>query len=221
MKAESNSVSHRAAAASSSTSLRSSGAISASSHPAQKKTNSVQFSLLEHPNRHRPKESRVRFSSCTTDIVSVLCQRAVSQKIFRYSNPIENCADRRRHCRPALKYTAEMAKYLREAGNQFARALSLFGEWCTGVTSTNPNVRSDMYKQLVAQTRSTSPHLKHAAEAVLAQSINGMWLQLVDDFTIQRLNYTESNIVLYAPTFLSSRILTPLVGLRARHTCLQ
>jgi len=165
------------------------------SHQApQKNAQTPQFSRKDH------KETHVHFSNSTTDILSVLRQRATScQNLYRYSNPFERSAESRRPCRPALKYSIEMSKYLREAGTQFAKALALFGKWCTGVTSTNPNVRSDMYKQLVAQTRSTSPHLKYAVEGILLQSINGMWIQLVDDFSIQRVKYTDDNIVLYVP----------------------
>jgi len=189
MKATSDDVSHPTQ---NSSCIRTSSSSRVSSHPqVQKNAQTPQFS------GNRRKETHVHFSNCTTDIVSVLRQRATTcQKVYRYSNPFEPFAESKRHCRPALKYSVEMSKSLREAGTQFTKALALFGKWCTGVTSTNPNVRSDMYKQLVAQTRSTSPHLKYAVEGVLLQSIHGMWFQLIDDFSIQRVKYTDSNIVL-------------------------
>jgi len=189
MKATSDGVSHQA--------HHSSGKIKSSvpSHQAPQKN-----ALTPQFGRKRRKETHVHFSNNTTDILSVLRERATScQNLYRYSNPFERSAELRRHCRPALKYSTEMSNYLREAGTQFAKALALFGKWCTGVTSTNPNVRSDMYKQLVAQTRSTSPHLKNVVDGILLQSINGMWIQLVDDFSIQRVKYTDDNIVLYVP----------------------
>jgi hypothetical protein len=89
-----------------------------------------------------------------------------------------------------------MTDYLRSVGSTFARALSSLGVWCSGVTSENPNVRSDMYKQLVAQIRGISPHLRQAGESVLQANIHGMWIQLVDDFSMQREEYTPKDIIL-------------------------
>lgn len=90
-----------------------------------------------------------------------------------------------------------MTDYLRRAGSAFARALAALGTYCSGVTSDNPNVRSDMYKQLVAQIRGASPPMRQAGESVLCSNVHGMWLQLVEDFSIQREEYTPENIVLY------------------------
>lgn len=171
-----------------------------SSHSSTVKVISAsQLSSHHHHIPHRRTNKHVHFSDSTTNILSSLCQRTTPLQVFRYSDPIPFFSDSNRHCRPALKYSIEMVRFFREAGSQLAKALALFGEWCTGVTSTNPNVRSDMYKQLTAQIRSTSPHLKAAGEAVLVQSIQGMWYQLVDDFTTLREEYTEREIVLYVP----------------------
>ena len=90
-----------------------------------------------------------------------------------------------------------MTEYLRRAGSTFSRALSALGVWCTGVTSENANIRSDMYKQLVAQIRGTSPHLRHAAESILQAHVHGMWVQLVDDFSMQREEYSPQDMILY------------------------
>ena len=89
-----------------------------------------------------------------------------------------------------------MTEYVRRTGSAFSRALSALGVWCTGVTSDNPNIRSDMYKQLVSQIRGTSPHLRQAAESILQANVHGMWVQLVDDFSMKREEYTTKDIIL-------------------------
>lgn len=152
---------------------------------------------LSHPRvpSHTQTESakkrrkQVRFSSCTTDIIITLFERHQ----FRFSN---NTVHHSTHCRPILKHSKDMTDYLRSVGSTFARALSSMGVWCSGVTSQNPNIRSDMYKHLVAQIRGISPHLRQAGESVLQTNIHGMWIQLVDDFSMQREEYTSKDIIL-------------------------
>ena len=90
-----------------------------------------------------------------------------------------------------------MTEHLRRTGSAFSHALSALGILCTGVTSDNPNIRSDMYKQLVAQIRGISPHLRQAAESILQANVHGMWVQLVDDFSMQREQYTANDLILY------------------------
>jgi hypothetical protein len=90
-----------------------------------------------------------------------------------------------------------MAQYLRRAGSGFARALAALGAWCSGVTSDNANIRSDMYKQLVTQIRGTSTHFRRAGETILQDHVHGMWVQLVDDFSIQREECTPNDTILY------------------------
>ena len=127
--------------------------------------------------------------TCTTDIIAALFE----QSNFRYSLTSSN---RNQYCRPILKHNSVMSGYLRKAGNTFARALSALGAWCTAVTSENPNVRSDMYKQIVAQIRGSSPHLKQAGEAVLCENVHGMWMQLIEDFSMQREEFMPRDNVL-------------------------
>lgn len=143
----------------------------------------------------KKKGKHVHFSSSTTDIISTLFER--HQLRFSHTSIGQS-----RHCRPILKYSEDMTDYLRSVGSSFARALAALGVWCTGVTSENPNVRSDMYKQLVAQIRGTSPHLRHAGESILQTNVHGMWMQLVDDFSMQREEYTPKDIILYVPYFV-------------------
>jgi hypothetical protein len=146
--------------------------------------------VSSHKRCTKLKDKHVRFESYTTDIITSLFERSE----FRFYS------DRKRqtgHCRPVLKYSQEMTDYLRRAGSSFARALAALGTYCSGVTSDNPNVRSDMYKQLVAQIRGASPHMRQAGESVLCSNVHGMWLQLVEDFSIQREEYTPENIALY------------------------
>ena len=134
----------------------------------------------------RSGKRHVRFDFSTTDInLSLLRDPA-----FRYSCSERHC------CRPILKYTPAMSGYLRKAGSTFARALSALGAWCTGVTSENPNVRNDHYKQIIAHIRGSSLPLKHAAEAALYQNVHGLWMQLVEDFSIRRDNYATSDQIL-------------------------
>jgi hypothetical protein len=140
------------------------------------------------PNKRTVQSSshkkHVRFSSCTTDITASLLQR------YACSNRI--------HSRPILKFRpAIMSGYLRTAGSAFARALAALGAWCTGVTSENPNVRGDHYKQIVAQIRGSSTHLKEAAEAALYQNVHGLWMQLVEDFSMRRQEYASADNLLY------------------------
>src|SRR5271170_6411443 len=96
-----------------------------------------------------PIKKQVHFSTHTTDIITTLRKRRQFQ--FSYS-PVQ----RSTHPKPILKYPDNMADYLRRAGNSFSYALHSMGVWCAGVTSKNPNIRSDMYKQLVAQIRGVS-----------------------------------------------------------------
>jgi hypothetical protein len=142
-----------------------------------------------------PSRKRVHFSSCITDIAKSLIERTELQNLIKRRG--------QRHCRPILKYSKEMNEYLRTAGTTFARGLAQLGKWCSGVTSANPNVRSDMYKQLLAQLRSTSRPLRHATESVLQANLPAMWVQLLEDFSIYRYEYTKKDIILYHP-FLKS-----------------
>lgn len=135
-----------------------------------------------------PSRKRVHFSSSTTDIAKALIERLELQYLLKRRG--------RRHCRPILKYSKRMNDYLRTSGSTFARGLAAFGKWCSGVTSTNPNIRSDMYKQLIAQLRSTSQPLRHATESVLQANIPAMWVQLLEDFSIHRYEYTKKDVVL-------------------------
>ena len=147
-----------------------------------------QSKRFKRPQRIHKKH--VHFASCTTDILKERFERSE----FQFS---DRSIRRFAYGRPILKYSNDMTDYLRRAGSSFARALSALGTWCSGITSENPNIRSDMYKQLVAQIRGTSPHLRQAAESVLQNNVHGMWFQLVDDFSMQREEYTERDIVLY------------------------
>jgi hypothetical protein len=158
--------------------------------------------MTETSLSHRPvsvqngrQHKRVHFAPCTTDIITTLYHRAE----FSFSTSYNHRIREQRHCRPILKYSENMTAYIRRAGTSFARALSALGTWCAGVTSENPNVRSDMYKQLVAQIRGVSPHLRQAGESVLCANAHGMWVQLVEDFSIQREQYTPQDIELYFP----------------------
>jgi len=137
--------------------------------------------VSSHTETEAPKKRRkqVRFSSCTTDIINTLFER----RQFRFSN---NIVHRSAHCRPILKYSEDMTNYL----STFAHV------WCCGVTSDNPNVRSDMYKQLVAEIRGMSSQLRRVGESVLQANIRGMWIQLVDDFSMQREECTPKDIIL-------------------------
>ena len=135
------------------------------------------------------KRKQVHFSACTTDIITVLLDRAE----FSF---LRDVAPQSRHCRPILKYSSEMTSYFKRAGTTFAKALASLGTWASGVVSTNPNVRSDMYKEIVAQIRGMSPHLRAAGESVLCANITGMWLQLVEDFSMQREEYTPQELEL-------------------------
>jgi hypothetical protein len=144
------------------------------------------FCAPSHPHANK----RVRFTTLSpTDIRAAL----VEQLEFRLLR--EQTAHH--HCRPILKHSSEMTGYIRRAGGEFARALAALGTWCSGVTSPKANVRSDMYRQLVAQIRGTSAHLRHAGESVLQANIHGMWVQLVDDFSIQREDFTPADQILY------------------------
>jgi hypothetical protein len=144
----------------------------------------------QNSKSQRDHKKQVRFSSCTTDIITSLFEK----NQFRFSST--RVAANSRHCRPILKYSEDMTEYLRRTGSAFSRALSALGVWCTGVTSDNPNIRSDMYKQLVSQIRGTSPHLRQAAESILQANVHGMWVQLVDDFSMKREEYTTKDIIL-------------------------
>jgi hypothetical protein len=147
-------------------------------------------SHTKNARSQRDHKKRVHFSSCTTDIIASLLEN----NQFRFSHT--RVTGDSRHCRPILKYSEDMTEDLRRTGSTFSRALSTLGTWCTGVTSNNPNIRSDMYKQLVAQIRGNSRHLRQAAESMLQGNVHGMWVQLVDDFSMQREEYTATDIIL-------------------------
>ena len=151
---------------------------------------SLSHNLVSVQNAPQRNHKRVHFAPTTTDIITTLSSRAE----FSFST---SCNREQRHCRPILKYSENMTAYIRRAGTSFAKALSALGTWCAGVTSENPNVRSDMYKQLVAQIRGVSPHLRQAGESVLCQNVHGMWVQLVEDFAIRREQYTPQDVELY------------------------
>ena len=142
----------------------------------------------DHVNHNHAKGKTVRFETCTTDILAVLFDR--DEFTFSRTNT------RRVHRRPILKYD-NMSEYFKRAGTTFARALASLGTWASGVTSHNPNVRSDMYKHLVAQIRGGSAHLRHAGESVLYQHIAGLWIRLVEDFSVQREEWSIGDLVLY------------------------
>jgi hypothetical protein len=89
-----------------------------------------------------------------------------------------------------------MADYIRRAGTEFGRALAAVGRWCVGVTSPKASVRSDMYGQLVAQIRGPSPHLREAGKCVLQTNVHGIWLQLVEDFGMEREEVTIDDHIL-------------------------
>ena len=155
-------------------------------------TVSQRFGLARVSSHTKDVRKQVHFDSCTTDILTTLAERnnlRFSQQPSCHSKPF----------RPILKFSEEMTEDIRRAGSGFARVLSGLGMWCTGVTSENPNVRSDMYKQIVAQIRATSAHLRQAGESVLQANIHGIWVQLVDDFSIQREEYTSRDMILYYP----------------------
>jgi hypothetical protein len=135
-----------------------------------------------------PSIKRVHFSSCTTDIAQTLIERTELRNLLKRRG--------QQHRRPILKYSKEMNDYLRTVGTTLARGLAQFGKWCSGVTSANPNVRSDMYKQLLAHLRSTSQPLRHATESVLQANIPAMWVQLLEDFSICRYEYTKKDVIL-------------------------
>ena len=147
-------------------------------------------SHTKKPKSQRDHKKQVHFSSRTTDIVTSLLEK----NQFRFSHTLVTADST--HCRPILKYSEDMTEDLRRTGSAFSRALSTLGVWCTGVTSDNPNIRSDMYKQLVAQIRGISPHLRQAAESILQANVHGMWVQLVDDFSIKREEHTAQDIIL-------------------------
>lgn len=137
----------------------------------------------------RIQKKSVRFAPLTADILTNLFERTE----FRFPTAIARPSPRNR---PILKYSDNMTECFRRAGSAFARVLSALGAWCSGVTSDNPNIRSDMYKQLVAQIRGTSPYLRQAGESVLQNNVHGMWLQLVDDFGMKREHYTTKDLIL-------------------------
>jgi hypothetical protein len=143
---------------------------------------------LDSKSQNLSKSKKVHFSTCQTDILVSLFDRTE----FTFSR----VSPRKGHCRPILKYS-DMTDYFKRAGSTFARALASLGTWASGVTSSNPNVRSDMYREIVARIRGTSAHLRHAGESVLYSNILGMWGQLVEDFSMQREDYTPGDIELY------------------------
>jgi hypothetical protein len=142
----------------------------------------------DHVNYTHTKGKTVRFETCTTDILAVLFDRDE----FTFSRTRTQHSYRR----PILKYD-NMSEYFKRAGTTFARALASLGTWASGVTSHNPNVRSDMYKHLIAQIRGTSAPLRHAGESVLYQHIAGLWIRLVEDFSVQREEWSIGDLVLY------------------------
>jgi pantothenate kinase type III len=87
-----------------------------------------------------------------------------------------------------------MAQYLRKTGEHFNKALHAFGRWCHGVTSKNANVRSDMYKNIVAQIRGASKQMQQTAQKALHQNVHGFWVTLVDDFNMIREEHSEQQL---------------------------
>jgi hypothetical protein len=147
------------------------------------------------PQSRRDKKAQrtVRFASSTTDIVSALALRHQQLRFPPYTKPRPPV-----HCKPILKDSAgNMTEYLRSVGKAFGQALHAFGVWCTGVTSKNPNVRCDMYKQLIAQIRGSSLQMQMAAWTVLQNHVHGIWVQLLDDFSMLREEYSENEFHLY------------------------
>jgi hypothetical protein len=94
-----------------------------------------------------------------------------------------------------------MDECLKSSGTEFTKALAAFGTWAAGIASKNANVRSDMYKQLLAQLRSTSSNFRAVAESVLQAKIAEMWDQLVEDYAIQKLEATDDDKILYLLDF--------------------
>ena len=147
----------------------------------------------EQGNRNKKAKRAVHFAAATIDIRSVLAQR----RDARFS-PSAAARYSTHHCRPILKDSGgDMTHYLRRTGEAFGRALHALGVWCTGVTSKNPNVRCDMYKQLIAQIRADSAQMQWAATTVLQDHVHGFWFNLVDDFSMQREEYSQKDIILY------------------------
>jgi hypothetical protein len=89
-----------------------------------------------------------------------------------------------------------MTESLRKEGSAYKHALVELGRWCQRVTSNNPNVRSAVYKKLHGSTWLKSPHLRKAAYSVIANNIHAIWIQVVDDFSIQREEYTSEDLLL-------------------------
>jgi len=149
----------------------------------------------ERGNKDKNAKPAVQFAATTIDIRSALARRRDAgfspTATTRYSTP---------HCKPILKDSeGNMTQYLRRTGEAFGRALHALGVWCTGVTSKNPNVRCDMYKQLIAQIRGDSVQMQWAATTILQNHVHGFWLSLVDDFAMQREEYSQEHIILYKP----------------------
>jgi len=89
-----------------------------------------------------------------------------------------------------------MDQYVKQAKVSFTCALSALGTWCTGVTSTDKNVRSEMYEKMVKSIRGHSSFVRFGAQAILECGVHGMWWQLVEDFSIEREEYTTEEISL-------------------------
>ena len=147
----------------------------------------------EQGNKDNKAKRSVQFAATTIDIRSALARR----RDARFS-PSATTRYSIAHCKPILKDSeGNMTQYLRRTGEAFGRALHALGVWCTGVTSKNPNVRCDMYKQLIAQIRADSAQMQWAATTVLQNHVHGFWFNLVDDFAMQREEYSQKHIILY------------------------
>jgi hypothetical protein len=152
-------------------------------------------SPCRHPtqnNNDKKKAPRtVHFAASTVDVLAALAHRRHSQL------PRHPTLNTQAHCKPILKDSeSSMTAYLRKTGEHFSKALHAFGRWCHGVTSKNANVRSDMYKTLIAQIRGASQQMQRAAGKVLHENVHGFWVSLVDDFNIIREEPSEQQLVL-------------------------
>jgi hypothetical protein len=137
-----------------------------------------------HPKKTPP---TVHFAASTVDVLSALAHRIHRPDSTRPSPP---------HYRPILKHSESSMTFLRDSRERFSNLLRAFGRWCHGVTSKNPNLRSDMYKNLIAQLRGGYRQPQMIAERVLYNNLNGFWATLVDDFNMIREEYSEQELIL-------------------------
>lgn len=89
-----------------------------------------------------------------------------------------------------------MTDSLRKQGTAYKRALATFGKWCARVASDNPHVRNDMYSRLYDCICAKPPPVRKAGKIALANNIHAIWMQLVDDFSMQREAYTPKDLEL-------------------------